>query len=468
MTGAESGSSARAEPGIEDWRRVVRDALKGRDLSLLNSRTRDGVVIEPLYERRRDAVSLPGRGARPWTVVQLVDDPDPDAASRQALADLDGGPTGLSLRLAGSPLAGGHGLPAQAAAVRIALAGIDLTSVHLRLEPHAECLAATGWLREVVDKSGTAPELTDIAFGLDPVAAVTRGGSAAPPDPGRFAACVRDLSAARFRGPFAVLDGRIFYEAGATEAQELAAILAAAAWWLRAFDGAGPPPSESFPLLGASVAVDRDQFLSIAKLRALRLLWARLQELCGAPREPLTVHAETGRRMLTRADATTNLLRNTLAAFAAGVGGADSITVSPHTAALDHADANARALARNIQLLLIEEAHVFRVADPGAGSGAIEALTDALAERAWEEFQTIEREGGIIASLSAGAFQARIAEARAALRNEIAGGATPLVGATIYPAAGEEAAASEGAEAVLFAESDLAPVRIEELARAAA
>ncbi|MGH6923486.1 MAG: methylmalonyl-CoA mutase family protein [Propylenella sp.] len=465
MNGAERRS--RAGPGIEDWRRVVRDALKGRDSSLLNSHTRDGVVIEPLYERKRDAVSLPGRGARPWTVVQLVDDSDPDAANRQALADLDGGATGLSLRLAGSPLASEHGLSAEAAALRTALAGIDLTAVHVRLEPHADCLSAAAWLREAVERSGTVPELTDIAFGLDPVAVVARRGAAAAPDPGQFAARIRELSAARFRGPFAMLDGRLFYEAGATEGQELAAILAAAAWWLRALDAAGRGPAESLGPLGASIAVDRDQFLSIAKLRALRLLWARLQELCGSPRGPLSIHAETGRRMLTRADPTTNLLRNTLAAFAAGVGGADSIAVLPHTAALGRPDGNARALARNIQHLMIEEAQIFRVADPGAGSGAIEALTDALAERAWDEFQAIEREGGIIASLSAGAFRSRIAEARAALRKETAVGATPLVGATIYPAPGG-AAAGEFAGDEVLAEFDLAPVRLEELARAAA
>ena len=115
--------------------------------------------------------------------------------------------------------------------------------------------------------------------------------------------------------------------------------------------------------------------------------------------------------MLTRADLLANLLRNTLAAFAAGVGGADTISVVPHTAALGITDRNARALARNIQHLLMEESDLHRVADPAAGSGAIEALTEALAERAWAEFRAIEREGGIVESLRAGQFQARIAAA---------------------------------------------------------
>jgi methylmalonyl-CoA mutase len=271
------------------------------------------------------------------------------------------------------------------------------------------------------------------------------------------------LSAGRFRGPFAVLDGRIYHEAGATEAQELAGILAAAAWWLRALHEAGAPANDIVPFLGASVAVDCGQFLCIAKLRALRLAWARLQELCGTPQDALAIHAETSRRMLTRADAATNLLRTTLAAFAGGVGGADTLTVLPHTAALGLPDANARALARNIQHLLMEEAHLYRVGDPGAGSGAIEALTAALAERAWSEFQAIEREGGIVASLGAGAFQARIAEARSALQKEVTDGEVPLVGATIYPAPGESGVADAGRREDLLADLGLAPIRLEQL-----
>ena len=119
--------------------------------------------------------------------------------------------------------------------------------------------------------------------------------------------------------------------------------------------------------------------------------------------------------MMTRADPHTNLLRTTIAAFSAGIGGADSVLVHPFTEALGVADGHARALARNIQHLLLEESNLHRVADPAAGSGAVEALTDALAERAWSEFQAIEREGGLVESLRSGSFSGRISEARQAL-----------------------------------------------------
>ena len=448
---------------------MVRQALGDRDLSTLNAATRDGMVIEPFHARRRDAVRVPGRGAERWIVVQAVDDADPDAANEQALADLNCGATGLSLRFKAGDTQAPQGLPLSAEALAIALEGVDVAAAHLRVEPHAEAVVIAGWLRDRVEASGTAPELTDIAFGLDPVAALSGGAAERVAD---LFPCLQTLAAAGFRRPFATLDARLYHEAGASEAQEIAAILAGAIWWLREADKAGAAPDDFVPLLEASVAADRDQFLTIAKLRALQLVWGRLLELCRASPKTLRVHAETSRRMLTRADPATNLLRNTIAAFSAGVGGAQSIMVVPHMAALGRSDGNARALARNIQLLLLEEAHVFRVADAAAGSGLVEVLTEGLAERAWDEFQAIERDGGIVASLQGGRFQARIAAARAALTEDITSGKAPLIGATLYPAADhpDAAPAAEPNETPneALAAFALAPVRLEALAESAA
>jgi methylmalonyl-CoA mutase len=127
------------------------------------------------------------------------------------------------------------------------------------------------------------------------------------------------------------------------------------------------------------------------------------------------------------------------------------------------ADGEARSLARNIQHLLIDEASIHHVADPAAGSGAVEALTEGLAERAWAEFQGIEREGGIVVSLRAGAFPARIAAVRDALAAEVEERVAPLVGATVYREPGE-AWPRETAESPVFAHRGLAPIRLEALA----
>ena len=133
---------------------------------------------------------------------------------------------------------------------------------------------------------------------------------------------------------------------------------------------------------------------TVAKFRALRRLWARVEQACGLAPKPIRLHAETAWRMTTRRDPWVNMLRTTVATFSAGLGGADSITVLPFTAALGLPDAFARRVARNTHLILIEEANLARVADPASGSGGFEALTDASGEKAWGLFQAIERDGG--------------------------------------------------------------------------
>jgi methylmalonyl-CoA mutase len=462
MAGSRSMSDSAATQSFEDWRRIVEKALTGGDFALLRSRTRDDIVIEPLY-RGQDLHPLPSRGPGPWKIVQIVDDPDPERGNEQALEDLRGGATGLALRFAGAPAAGALGLPPSEEALQIVLQDVDLASIHLRIDPHLTAPGIAHRLTDLVARRGIAPERTDISFGLDPISVLAFQGNSV--DPGEFVSCFRKLQSASFRGGLATLDGRIFHEAGATEAQELAAILAAAAWWLRALDSADVPLNTALGLFEASLAADREQLLSVAKVRALRLLLARIQELCGAPPAPLKIHAETGRRMMARADPHTNLLRTTIAAFAAGVGGADSVAILPYTVALGLADRSARALARNAQHILIEEAHLHRVADPAAGSGAVEALTGALAERAWEEFQTIEREGGIVESLRSNDLPARIAEAREVLKRELAGGAAPLVGATAYRGSIEQPSPAEREfSAAPSNSSRLSPIRLETLA----
>ncbi|HET7412008.1 MAG TPA: methylmalonyl-CoA mutase family protein, partial [Pararhizobium sp.] len=291
----------------------------------------------------------------------------------------------------------------------------------------ADQLAAKG-----LSKSGCS-----VHFGLDPVSAAAATARDFTLD-GRIADLAAGLAAFSFPGSTMKADGRIAHNAGASEAQELAFVLSSLTTLLRACESGGMATEAIFATTALGLAVDQQQLLSIAKLRALRLLHARLQEVCGveAPR-PALIHAETSFRMLTRLDPETNILRNTIAAFAAGVGGADSVSILPHTLSLGLPDAFARRIARNTQLILMRECHLDHVADPAAGSGGIETLTDALAEAAWREFQAIESEGGIMASLSAGTFQRRVAAMREQRAAEIRDGQRPIIGTTLYAAAEE-------------------------------
>ena len=159
------------------------------------------------------------------------------------------------------------------------------------------------------------------------------------------------------------------------KSQELAFVLAAGVAYLRAIEEAGIALEDAQGMVYARLSADADQFLTLAKFRALRLLWARVEQACGLTPKPLFVAADTAWRMLTQRDAYVNMLRATMATFSAGLGGANTITVLPHTLALGLPDPFARRAARNTQLVLLEESNLAKVSDPAAGSGGIETLT---------------------------------------------------------------------------------------------
>src|SRR5690606_28223592 len=151
---------------------------------------------------------------------------------------------------------------------------------------------------------------------------------------------------------------------------------------------------------------------SLAKVRALRLMWRTLSRAFGAETAAM-IEARSSRRMLSRRDPWPNLLRLTAAGFAGAVGGADAVVLDGFSRAGGRPDAFARRQARNAQLGLMEEAHIGRVDDPAAGSWFLDARTRELAEAGWAEFQGIEAEGGVVASLKMGAIQERVAAVRA-------------------------------------------------------
>ncbi|HEX2256930.1 MAG TPA: methylmalonyl-CoA mutase family protein [Afifellaceae bacterium] len=434
MTEIEALAAPFRIPSAEDWRRLVEAALDGASLESLSSETREGLAVAPLYPQPRDARPLfarPSDGA--WGIVQRLDHPDPAEANAQARRELERGATGLALVHEDAAAADGFGLPPGSESLRRLLDGLPLDRVILRVEPHPHGPTTALHLAKLIEARQLERPALQFAFGLDPIGvAAAQGGFAGdwPEIAADHVDIAEQLAEFGFNGPVFEADGRIYAAAGADAVHELAAILAAAAAYLRLVDAYGAPPELQFKLIGVTLAVDADQLVSIAKLRAARLLWARMQEVCGAPRTRLRLHAETARLMMMRADPHTNLLRTTIAAFAAGVGGADSLTVLPFNIALGLPDAFARRLARNTQLLLIEESHLHRIADPAAGSGAVEAMTEELGRRAWAAFREIEREGGIVESLKAGRLQARLAAQREALVARL--GVTGLVGLTHY------------------------------------
>ena len=465
-------SLARDFPPADEvaWKALVEEALKGAPFATLRSKTYDGIGIEPLYKRAQDASRIQGRPAGlPWAVMQRIDLADPKAANAQILDDLMNGASGETLVFQGAIGDYGYALPATGAAISAALDNIYLDAgVAIDLDLSMQSKDAAGLLATLVKARGLGPKDCTIRFGFGPLGGIALNGQS--PLPWKdiapiFAGLVSDLAGQGFAGPFAVADGRVIHAAGGSEAQELAFALATAVAYLRALEQSGVALDEARRFIYFRLAADQDQFLTIAKFRAIRKLWARIEQACGLKPLPVFVSGETAWRMMTKRDPHGNIVRGTIAALGAAVGGADAVTVLPFSAALGVPDAFARRIARNTQTILIEEANIHRVADPAAGSGAIEALTDALCQTAWWFFQKIETAGGAAKALQTGLIQRVVARVRAEREANVARRKDTLVGTSDFPDLAEDKVAvlAQSRLASLSTnDAALAPIRLAE------
>ena len=388
----------------------------------------------------RRAAGRGARAGRAWTVMQRVDHPDPAAANAQALHDLENGATGLTLVCAGSINANGYGLDGSPETLERVLDGVYLDAgVAIDFNVAAETRDAAKNFAALVKKRGIAPETVEMRASLNPLGHMAATGSnvrpwrrsCARPSP----ALIGELAAEGFRGPFAVADGRVIHNAGGSEAQELAFALGERRRPICARSKRAA--SRSMPRGGMiyfRLAADADQFLTIAKFRAMRKLWARVEQACGLAPRPAYVSAETAWRMMTRRDPYVNMLRTTIAVFAAGLGGADAITVLPFTAALGLPDRFARRIARNTQLILLEESNLAKVADPAAGSGGIEDLTRAaLRAPPGRCFRRSRRPAARPPRSKQGLIQRKVAATRAEREKKIARRKDALTGTSEFP-----------------------------------
>lgn len=432
--------------GRDDWRRLVEAALKGRSFDKLVSKTSDGIAVEPLYERAANMQPVAGRApGKPWQILQRVDHPDPAAANAQALQDLENGATGLSLQFAGGVGAHGFGLPdATIETLERALQGVQLDAgIGIELNPVLGRQNAGASFAELVARRGHQTASIDVRFNYQPLSTMAaRGGGPAPwhemAPP--FARMIRDLKARGFTGRSVLANGSVVHDAGGSEAQELAFAISIALDYLRALEASGVPIEDARMAVSFRLAADADEFLTVAKFRAIRKLWARIEDACGLSPKPTTVAAETAWRTMTARDPYVNMLRTTIAITGAGLGGADTISALPHTAALGLPDAFARRVARNTQLILLEESNLAKVADPSAGAGAIEHLTDALCDAAWALFQSYDKAGGAWAALEQGLIQRDVAAVRERRQADAARRIKPVTGVSDYPNLHEDVA----------------------------
>lgn len=433
------------QPTDEQWRKLVDRALKGASFDTLLSKTYDGVAISPLYPRataagERALRKTPGR----WAILGRVDLADPEAANRLALEDLEGGADGLHIVFAGSMGSYGGGLTSDGDdVIARALANVRLDyGVPTLVEASPRAPNAAAALIRLLDSQHIDPSLTRVSFGLDPLGLQALHGFAAAPwaqGAKAFADQAKTIFKAGFGYGVAVADARVVHAAGGSESQELGFALAAAVAYLRALTDNGVDAETARSLIAFRLAADADEFLGVAKFRAARRLWARVEEACGLAPKPALIFAETAWRMMSRRDPWNNILRGTLATFSAAIGGADTVTVLPFTQAIGAADGFAHRLARDTQLVLQDESHIDVVDDPTSGAGGFEALTQQLCEGAWAAFQQIEADGGLAAALDKGSLQGRVAETAGLRAKNVARAREKVIGANEFPDIHEKA-----------------------------
>ncbi|MFI0776720.1 methylmalonyl-CoA mutase family protein [Streptomyces sp. NPDC021212] len=453
----------------DEWHRLVEGVLRKTGASdatgasaeaALATEVEDGITVRPLYTSQ-DAPQDPGhsgypgfapylRGARPagsaasgWDVRQRHAHPDAGTTNRAVLADLENGAGSVWLAV------GEGGMAVDA--LPEALTGVYLDLAPVVLDAGAGFEAAARALLRLYGDRQVPPHAALGNLGADPLGLVARTGRDA--DLPAHLAAAADLAATCYRDHRGVraltVDALPYHEAGGGVAQELGCSLAAGVAYLRALTGAGMTVEAACAELEFRYAATADQFTTIAKLRAARRLWARVAEACGAttasPECAQRQHAVTSPVMMTRRDPWVNMLRTTVASLAAGIGGADAVTVLPFDSAIGLPDDFARRIARNTSTILLEESGLARVIDPAGGSWYVESLTEEICRAAWAWFQEIERAGGLAAALASGLVRDRLAATWERRSRDLARRKEPITGVSEFPNLAEPPVTREAA-----------------------
>lgn len=464
-----------AEPTREQWETEVLKVLNrrrpaGSELTIdqalgrLRTTTVDGLTIEPLYSLDGDPAPLGYPGIMPftrgttvrsgsgWDIRALHEDPDVAVTNAAVLDDLRRGATSVWLRV-GSDAIAPDDIAAVLAGVLPEMAAVSVSAVE---DQQAAATALAAFFR-----GSAKPEAVVGNLGVDPLGAAAQTGADA--DLGVLADAV--ATAKEFPGVRAlVVDVLPYDNAGAGDIQLLAYAIATGLEYVRALDAAGVSPAESFGQIAFRVPASADQFGTIARLRALRRLWARVGEVLDVPEADRGAlqHAVTSWRMITRDDAHVNLLRGTIATFAGAVGGAEIVTTLPFDTAHGLPTEFSRRMARNTQLVASAESNLGKVSDPAGGAWFVEAQTAQLAEKAWGLLQSLEAAGGMAAALASGTVGEQIAQVVAERGKRLATRKQPITGVSMFPLAVEHEVAA-GARPTPPQRSGLTPARDSEV-----
>ncbi len=431
------------------WLALVEKTLKGAPFERLVGKTADGIEIQPLYRAPSPKSGVPGaapywRGATAagqtvhgWDIRQRHEHPDPAVSNKAILEDLEHGVRSIVLKL-DTAYAQGEDEPDgvmayDEAGLAALLDGVLLDLAAFELDAPGRGVEAAEAFMALMTTRGHDPATIRADIGLDPIGAVALGRAEAETAVEGTVELLHKTIGAWPKLGLLHVDGEIYHAAGASEAEELAATIATGIDYLRAADNAGLGPDLLAPRMRFTIAADADIFLTIAKCRAARRLWAEVTEACGLSHVPMRLELKTASRMLTRRDPYVNMLRTTAACFAAAIGGAATVTVLPFDGAWGEGGRVGRRIARNIHHILMEESHLHRVIDPAGGSYYVEALSRELAAKAWPMVQGIDGEGGMLAALRQGMVQDTIAHTYINRLSDLAHRREPVTGVSTFP-----------------------------------
>lgn len=452
----------------QTWRESVEADLRGVPFERkLVSHTYEGIDIQPVYTLADqlagyDPTGFPGadpmvRGTKPLGhVLSGVDirqehtHPDLKVSNELILGDLQGGVTSLQLRLDRATRVG-HGLTDSAAMSMVGddglmvynvtdfetlLNGVQLDLVDLAIDGGAAFIPAAAAMVGLWQHNDIAPEKARGAFNADPLKTLASEGQlpvSAEASLSQMAALAKWTHTAMPKVTSVAVDTSPYHDSGATAAEDIAFSAATGLQYLRSMTDAGMSIDDAAKQMLFRVSLGTHHFLAIAKLRAMRQVWARVMQASGGTARSMKVHARTGNRVMTQRDPYVNLLRNSVSVFAALTGGVDAITSLPFDHAAGLPDTFSRRIARNTVLILQEESHLHRVMDPAGGSWFLEKLTRDMAEKAWDIFQQIESAGGMLAALTSGWVAEQIDSAYAPRAKDIAKRKEGITGVSEFP-----------------------------------
>ncbi len=458
-------------PSLDAWREKVERDLRGRDYADLAWNAPDGAPIEPLATRAT-IENLPHLAAAPqswlgshgaWRIRELIVTSEPSAAAEQARNALENDVAEIELcfddlsRDAREPGENDEAPGVSGIAIhsledfRAAIEGIDLARAHIGISAGETALPALAYLVEVASERGASLDALHGDIDFDPISRLTQRQAGFDPndDDVVVSTCTsidhvfgESADVIRWCAEHApgirplTLDAQGYHLSGASPARELECAIAHVVDVARRLAERGIDFDAFARASTVRMQVSHELLTCIAKLRAFRLLWAKVAHAFGcndpASMRPNLSCVTSGRSRSYRYDTRTNLLRTTLAGFAAITGGCDSLAIVPFEEDPSHQDDQARRLARQQQLLLRDESYLDAVADPAGGSFAIEALTHRLAEAAWNGLQRIEHGGGLCESIRDGSLFSIVVETAEARTREFASRQRVLVGINRY------------------------------------